>query len=408
MQLLFVDYSWITEMNRILSDRIVRVSACGMSGNNCLTERGHPFLMKHCIYLNETMDQLEQLLEKFWDNRISLPELQQLFYLLSVHKSDLYNQATLDIESLTREVEGVLAARRSEEILINIHNRIGVAETAVIPAGSRGYIYRWVAAASLIGFVLAGFYLFSFPKKNHTGRQEITAMDIEPRGGMERVENNSSGNKEIWLKDSSAVVLEPGAVLLYQYPFKDNKRDISLTGNALFKVKKDKNRPFTVYAVGVATRALGTEFWVYAGSPNSVIVDLLEGRVFVKAEDNRYAFLKGVTLTAGQRLSINRLNNEYLVSNSSEKRVTGDRPVSLTARVPESLAFDNAPLDKVFARIQQYYKQPIIFREEDVKGQTFTGDFLRSDSISVVLAIICNMNNLAFTREEAGIVITKE
>src|SRR5690606_37685879 len=64
-------------------------------------------------------------------------------------------------------------------------------------------------------------------------------------------------------------------------------REVKLTGEAFFEIKKDESRPFLVYAQGIVTKVLGTSFNIRARQGDEkIIVDVKTGKVAVFREKN--------------------------------------------------------------------------------------------------------------------------
>lgn len=124
----------------------------------------------------------------------------------------------------------------------------------------------------------------------NTTNAEMQTLSI-PRGKSFKV--ILSDDTEVWLNAESK--------LYYPSQFTGSERVVYLEGEAYFKVKEDKNRPFVVNSAQMRTKVLGTEFNVksYADIPEHVT--LVEGSVWV---DN-VSTNKGVNLSAGQNVSIN-------------------------------------------------------------------------------------------------------
>src|SRR5690606_12378161 len=86
------------------------------------------------------------------------------------------------------------------------------------------------------------------------------------------------------LPDSSTVKLFTQSTLRYAQGFSDQQREIYLDGKAFFLVKKDASRPFSVYAGGAKTTALGTSFTINTRSnAKYTSVKLHTGKVIVAA-----------------------------------------------------------------------------------------------------------------------------
>ncbi|WP_372932186.1 FecR family protein [Mariniphaga sediminis] len=135
-----------------------------------------------------------------------------------------------------------------------------------------------LAAAFVIGFIIAGVVLWNVtkPAKQAAIQQKITA----PHGAR----------TQFTLPDSSLVWLNCGSELLFPSHFED-KRQISLTGEAYFEVKKGKS-PFVVSTVYGDVEVKGTSFNVKAYQDDFFETTLVKGKVNVLTEKGNGAALR--------------------------------------------------------------------------------------------------------------------
>ena len=352
------------------------------------------------------MKELEELLQKFSDEQLTLSELKELYHLLSVYKDQPDAGARINLTEASLAVEATITAEKSKQLLQKIHQRAGIdaARAKVIPL--RHTIIKVSVAASVAGIIALG--AFWFAGKNKIVTKELVRTDKASPPAPRSFVNTASIKEFVTLDDSSVVELTPKSAITYYKPFINNRRDISLKGTAFFKVAKDKNRPFTVYANGISTTALGTQFWVFANNLDSTRVRLLEGKVVIKAIKNQGALMADVYLAPGQNFSFDRLTSNVVVSKNGEENQTA-RASAANARIlhSQSLVFNNEPLENVLQKIQQAYKKPLVFHKADVKGLVFTGTFLPTDDMQIVLSALCNMNDLSFENTGSGITISK-
>jgi transmembrane sensor len=90
------------------------------------------------------------------------------------------------------------------------------------------------------------------------------------------------------LPDGTEVWLNAATTLQYPESFSANQRDVYLSGEAFFKVKTNKNRPFIVHTSDVKIKALGTTFNVKAyPADKSVVTTLVEGIVKLENEQSQ-------------------------------------------------------------------------------------------------------------------------
>lgn len=82
------------------------------------------------------------------------------------------------------------------------------------------------------------------------------------------------------LSDGTQVFLNAESVLKYPVAFRENVREVELSGEAYFKVAKDTAHPFIVKMGGVYLQVLGTSFNARSYSDeNQVVTTLVEGCV---------------------------------------------------------------------------------------------------------------------------------
>jgi ferric-dicitrate binding protein FerR (iron transport regulator) len=107
----------------------------------------------------------------------------------------------------------------------------------------------------------------------------------------------------IVLPDGSQVWLNAGSKLTYDNSFGENDRKVKLTGEAFFKVKTNKKKPFIVSTRQMNVRAYGTSFNVKAYPDDKVIsTTLVEGIVKVDGVEGKKKF--AYTLQPSQNITI--------------------------------------------------------------------------------------------------------
>jgi len=86
----------------------------------------------------------------------------------------------------------------------------------------------------------------------------------------------------IHLADGSEVILNAGSKLVYNSQFGKKTREVSVEGEAYFKVAKNPNKPFVVKTSDLMVKAYGTEFNVRSyGEDNTIEATLIEGSISV-------------------------------------------------------------------------------------------------------------------------------
>lgn len=177
------------------------------------------------------------------------------------------------------------------------------------------------------------------------------------------------------LSDHSKVWLESGSQLIYPQKFRPGKREVFLTGQAFFEIKPGR-RPFIVHSGGIDIKVHGTQFSVIAFPDDSETkITLVSGSVSIVTKDKGPVFLK-----PGEQGIFNREKNTFHIS-----------PVDtepFQAWKEGILIFRAMRFDEIAASLERVHHVRIIFRNEDLKREVFTGKFNRTEPIEEVLNVI--------------------
>jgi transmembrane sensor len=361
------------------------------------------------------MQDIHSLIKKYWAGTATIEEQILLMKLLSSDDAGLEQGMRAAYESdLSKKME-VLSGQKSEEILERILERKepGKRKEGNQKEGIQSKLVywpkRWGAwAAAAVIMILAGTALITF--SGHPSRHSApVAVVVQPVREVENFSNTGKNAMVVQLKDKSVVFLLPRSSISYFQSSADAGRNINLSGKAYFKIARDPTRPFTVYANAIATTVLGTEFTVSTLMDGKVIIRLVKGKVKVHGRDSSYS-MSDLYLEPGQEAAIDIKNRQPLVHNFDVEAEERLGPISdrRPNRIEQSdIVFDKAPLAEVFDRLRRKYHIPIVYEKEDIKGLQFTGIFLKSDSLPMLLSVVCNMNGLAFRQDAGKILIHK-
>lgn len=189
-------------------------------------------------------------------------------------------------------------------------------------------------------------------------------------------------NTQIVLSDKSEVTLYRGATLIEKNYFWKSTRDIYLQGNALFKVSKNKNRPFIVHSKGYETKVLGTIFKVVQ-SGKSFTIDLYEGKVLVYKQDKPQELFELKPKETFSNMGIAQAATVYPTNKDAEKG----------AKNLASLVFNECTLGNLVQVIEHTYDIKIILPVElaDVKI-TITSKNTTAKEIMHAIALQLNLN----------------
>ena len=297
------------------------------------------------------------------------------------------DQLKNEFEEFLRSGKSILPPEKSAQLLEKLHIRIA----ASAPVRKTWVIYtRWAAAAMVLLMAGAGWRYY------HTGHKtDLVSSPVAVKENTEIVLlNNSDTIRNLILSDSSAVELSQGSSISYNASFNTDRRDIRLSGSAIFEVSKNAARPFTVYAGGISTTVLGTRFMMSTRQQNKVSVKLFEGKVVIRSTAGTLG-MKDVYLNAGEQFVLDNRAGRSTVK--AFKETTG-HATAMPDTVNITLEFHQEPLRKVLASIGKQYNVQFKFSDDSFNNMLVTGKLLPSDSLDVVLSMLGNINGLSFKK----------
>lgn len=187
--------------------------------------------------------------------------------------------------------------------------------------------------------------------------------------------------KNVTLPDGSEVILNSGTTLEFPKLFNSKIREISLDGEAFFKVKKD-TRPFIISTSNSKTTVLGTTFNVWARK-NKTRVTVIEGKVNVGQTLSN----ESVILVQNQQTVIEKYSPPTMPQNVDA--------LNLSSWVHGKLVFSSTPLHEVVDELYRHYGVKIRLEQEPLNSLILTGSF-NQNKVSDVVEMICLTFNLNF------------
>ena len=255
-------------------------------------------------------------------------------------------------------------------------------------------------AAATIVLILGLGWLYQRNTRSLTDYERLT------RGkSLHEEENNSNANKVITLTDGSKVTLTPHAKISFPEKFPAEKREVYLSGEALFHVSKDAKRPFLVYSNQLVTKVLGTKFTIIAqDEAKKTSVEVKEGKVsvfrendFVDTKNQKALQSQGMVLTANQKVVYERESTTMI-------KTISDSPQLIPGESDMSFNFVNTPASEVLADLEDAYQVDIIFDKETLRGCPITAS-LTNQSLYKKLDIICEVIEARYEMLDGQIVV---
>ena len=89
---------------------------------------------------------------------------------------------------------------------------------------------------------------------------------------------NAAIDTHVELPDSSNIELRHGATLAFEETMSGQTREVTLSGEAFFKVARDESKPFIIHTSLVDVEVLGTSFFIRENN-GSIEVEVVSGKV---------------------------------------------------------------------------------------------------------------------------------
>ncbi|UOE47741.1 FecR domain-containing protein [Mucilaginibacter sp. SMC90] len=323
------------------------------------------------------METIVKRLERLYNTENLTPEDKRwLAEYLQGDASELYLVALERFCKDVLEKKIALSTEASGQILGNIHQRI------IKPPPVRKVFPLWpllikIAVAASVTAVCCAGYIF---------RKQIDNW-LNPVNYQETVALNGE-IKLITLPDGTTICLNAGSRLQYPDKFKQSTREVTLTGEAFFKVAHDSRKPFIIHSGKIKTTVLGTSFNVKAyNEDKSIKITVVSGKVGVAPVTSKHP---AVLLTSNMQMVYNKASQKLL----AEKI---DDASAVISWQQGKLQYHNTPLFDVLADVQRKYNV-MIRADKNLLNCTLYADF-NNMPLEKVLKLMEALVNARFNKE---------
>ena len=234
--------------------------------------------------------------------------------------------------------------------------------------------FPWIRIAAsiavIVGLTLLGYRIFS----GNAPRQVMAA----------------SGNTVLndTLPDGSIAILNKSSSLSYPSRFKDDKRAVTLKGEAFFHVKPDKTKPFIISVNDLEVTVVGTSFNIRSENGHtSVIVETGVVRVTRNG--------KTIELRADEQLSATP-------SGGFAKEAVTDKLYNYYRS--KEFVCDDTPLWKLVEVLNEAYQANIVIARPALRNLRINTTFY-NESLDRVLDLISLTLNVKITRNAGEVII---
>ncbi len=226
---------------------------------------------------------------------------------------------------------------------------------------------KWLKYAAAIAF----FLISTFLVLTFTGLFQFSEEKTLDTSQIITKETHKGQKMTIVFKDGSVVKLNSESKISYPIEFNQNKREVTLAGEAFFEVAHHEHWPFIVKTNEIYTEVLGTSFNINSYSDKDFVsIALVDGSVSVKS-DKRTFQLKPMEM-----VTISDSNGTSEIKNFDLKNITGWKD--------NIIVFEKASFSEFESTLERWFDIEIVYDEAPVFEGGYTGDFT-NQSLELIL-----------------------
>ena len=185
------------------------------------------------------------------------------------------------------------------------------------------------------------------------------------------------GEYNLVLEDGTRVFLNAMSNLKYPVKFMGKTREVELSGEALFEVAKDAQRPFIVKTSEINVEVVGTIFNLNAyENTERVITTLVEGSVKINSVKTNESRL----LAPDEQATSNLLNGQTDIRKVDASLYTAWKNGNLT--------FYDSRLEDIMTTLTRWYSANVLYANASVQDLRFSGNLNRYGDINQILDIL--------------------
>jgi len=227
-------------------------------------------------------------------------------------------------------------------------------------------LLRSSAAVLLIPALITSYILYN--TLNEWNNKPIEQLEVTSAYGLV---------SKVTLSDGSEVWLNSGSRLSFPERFTGKERNVSLSGEAYFKVSSDKENRFNVTIPGnLVVSAYGTEFNINAYEEDKNIeTTLAKGHVDV-SEIDQPSFR---TLHPGQQVTFNKETNKMDVADANL--------LVTTSWKDGKMIFRRASMAEIIRRLSRHFNVDIKLEGKEIYNYEYSATFT-TESLSNILQLL--------------------
>lgn len=299
------------------------------------------------------------------------------------HKADDDVQPVLELVDRLVMQKGIDVEKNWHQLHARMHHR-----------KQKSQLLIWIRnIAAILLLPLLGLSAYLYYQTNTLKSKSVGLLETTTAYGV---------RTKITLSDGSEVWLNSGSTLSYPERFTEDKRQVTLSGEAFFKVKSDKDHRFDVQTSdGITVSAYGTEFNVqaYAEEPD-IKATLAEGHIQIDQINQP----DSQELIPGEQAVYSR--------HTQQMQVRKANLLVETAWKDGKLVFRRTPMEEIAKQLSRHFNVNIQLQGKEIFDYTYSATFT-TETLAEILSLLektapirCEIiepqqhSDLAFTRKK--------
>jgi len=323
----------------------------------------------------------EELFEKLINNKITREEFEQLIDGLDhediLARYEIYLQAQFQ-----KEIDKHFNEKEDENEFTSSKLKVSKKYTPKkIKKKNRSGNYPIAAVIVVfVGLLFSILFILSQrdPNPQHT---YVAKAKLNPELITKSTPN---GRKfRMTLDDGSFVHMNSASNIIYPNKFDEKDREIEISGEAYFDIKREESRPFKIKVKDYSVEVLGTSFNIQAYDDEvDFAVTVESGTVKVQLDAEG---LNTTTLEKGQKLIFNpETNLTEIIESKTEDELSWREGI---------LKFDSTPMSKVEKILERWYGVKLVIEGKDLRKRSITGTHKNKNIKSVIEALTFATNS---------------
>jgi len=247
------------------------------------------------------------------------------------------------------------------------------------------FLYSLGTAAAIMAIAFLSIYAYKIyrPQKALAVAEPIEYLEV--RAGAGEIKN-------VTLPDSSKITLNSGSLIIYPDKFAGSKRNVYLSGEAVFDVTHDEQKPFEVSTADFIVKVHGTKFNVSAYSDDDVVSTVLcRGSISVlnRCDDKEYYLYPDMSFSFEKK--------------SGKIKIASVNADDVTSWTSGGLCFNNASIMEIINAVGRRHNVKIYLETDKYYQDRITAKFVHGETeLEIMDALVRLMPGLHYRINSLG------